>query len=490
MRNILIFIAILLMPAMAFAGVDIHPISIEQLDGTTDLGTTNVEGTMKITKNADEPDSVSGMPKSECYRASAAGGNLTPAMFGHLGSGCGIYYPYFDGGYDAYALTNAAILTPRWNYVTHKDNPEAYWHIGTNLNGTYSHSFIHFPEGTLTTKHGDNYRDPFVDYQFTVSGDMEVTSSDTVSGEILASNTAFNAAEWTKTGDFAAVGAPAIYTHNTGVGTLSQARGSMTGAPKNSRRFIVKPVFTITSCGTNNANLTYIRLGSDFMKNESSEANTLYGNLGAILTPGINTGWADQQAEQRFDSCSGTTCQRGWQGADNITAFTVSIATTGACTVTITELSVKEVKGGDFYLGGIITGGGTTGIAIDGNGNVGIGYANATAYRFPEDLSGTGTRTLLIRSGTAPSVNPGDTAALYSNDIAGVVGQSGLHIMDEAERVYRFGYGMYIPPTLSAPPVACSATYVNAMYSDSTTPTLCWCNSTAWTPFAAGGDCS
>lgn len=76
----------------------------------------------------------------------------------------------------------------------------------------------------------------------------------------------------------------------------------------------------------------------------------------------------------------------------------------------VDDVSVKEVIGGDLITRGILTGGGTTGLKISVDGNVGV---KATSF-------GTNAAAVFgIANGTEPTTSPADMIQLFSMDISG-----------------------------------------------------------------------
>jgi len=164
----------------------------------------------------------------------------------------------------------------------------------------------------------------------------------TLGSESLTNGALTSGTSWSRTGDMALTANTAVYTHSTGSGTLSQASGTLAVAGVANRwyqfSYVTATVTTGVTCyidPTFAQKRIYLNL----------VAGTYVVNFKAAAAPGNFT----------------LTCT----------------STAGA--VTFDTFSLKEVKSGDIIANGLFTGGGTTGLKIDGAGNVGIGDTTPAA---------------------------------------------------------------------------------------------------------------
>ena len=98
----------------------------------------------------------------------------------------------------------------------------------------------------------------------------------------------------------------------------------------------------------------------------------VYTVSGLTGTPTANITTAFASATTALTLTAGTQTTY-FQSATSPTDFVITTTLTAGQAFTLDDLSLKEVQGGNLALGGIITGGGTTGIKVLANGNVGIG---------------------------------------------------------------------------------------------------------------------
>ncbi|MEK7522481.1 MAG: hypothetical protein AAB569_02800, partial [Patescibacteria group bacterium] len=169
-------------------------------------------------------------------------------------------------------------------------------------------------------------------------GDGSIMDPTDLGTESLTNGALTAGTSWTQTTDCALAVNAATCTYSAGTAsTVQQASGTLAVAGVGSRWY--KLVYTVSGItGTPAANIT----------TAFASATTAL-----TLTAGTQTTY--------------------FQSAASPTDFVITTTLTVGQAFTLDDLSLKEVQGGDLALGGILTGGGTTGLKVLANGNVGIG---------------------------------------------------------------------------------------------------------------------
>lgn len=312
---------------------------------------------MKMYNYGDSPDQLTGISHYKAGGTKASPTDLANENLGHL-NGWSSYLMY-NGAYRATGKW-AYILSPQWNYVTHANYPETALVYGQYGDGQYDHTFILDDDRASFLGHDETLSDRYTDERLTVAnGNIEVYDGSDLDAEIITDGSDFSTANWTLASDFAVSGTAARYTYSGGTGTITQAEADFAHVAIDSRRYIISVTVANMSCGTKNANLTYLNIANNFITVGNSEANTMIGDLGT------GEPITKQQADGYFKGTlkdgqvySDGTFKRAYKGATSITDFKIEVAATGACTFDITAVSAKEIIGGDILLGGGIYSGG------------------------------------------------------------------------------------------------------------------------------------
>jgi hypothetical protein len=178
-------------------------------------------------------------------------------------------------------------------------------------------------------------------------GSLVVGDPSTLGTESLTNGALTAGTSWTRTGDFALSGGAAVYTHSSGAGTIVQANGTLAVKLADQRWYTF--VYTVTG-------------------------------VTAGVTLSLPTAICDTTFTCTFDSTAGAAKVFYFKTAVGASAlaFTVNGAST-AGGLTLDTLSLKEVQGGNVTTYGQFLGGGTSGIKVLGNGNVGIGTTAPSA---------------------------------------------------------------------------------------------------------------
>ena len=236
----------------------------------------------------------------------------------------------------------------------------------------------------------------------TVPGDrLEVANTSTLASESLTNGNLTSGTSWTQTGDMALTSNAATYTNSSGTGTLNQASGTLAIAGNPNRLY----------------SFTY----------------TISGISGTAPVATITTSFA-ATAQTLTTNATGTFTLI-FRSAASPGNFVISVTSGAAGAFTIDTLSLKEVTGGNAIVDGLITGGGTAGIKIDGSGNVTIGanqnltMSSGTGL-FSQTYNGTtgnvGSISLSAASQTTDTglniTQSGATITSYTGNIATIVG--------------------------------------------------------------------
>ncbi len=158
---------------------------------------------------------------------------------------------------------------------------------------------------------------------------LSVEDSSQLGAESLTNGALTGGTSWTAAGDWALTGDHATYTHSTGAGTLTQASGTLATAGVGNRWY----------------ELTY---------SVSAVTGSVGGFPSGIAPPvvcTVTTAFATASPNLFFDSSTGTA-HTFFRSATSPADFVVSCVSTAAATVTIDNLSLKEIQGGDINAGG------------------------------------------------------------------------------------------------------------------------------------------
>jgi len=169
-------------------------------------------------------------------------------------------------------------------------------------------------------------------------GSQNIIDPTTLGSESLTNGTLSGGTSWTATNDCTLVSNNATWTFSGGTAsTLTQTNANLTVAGVGYRWY--KFVYTVSAIsGTPSASITTSFGGSTTSLTITAGAQTTY--FKAATTP---------------------------------TDFVITSTLVSGQTFTLGTFSLKEVQGGNLITGGLLTGGGTTGIKVLANGNVGIG---------------------------------------------------------------------------------------------------------------------
>lgn len=214
---------------------------------------------------------------------------------------------------------------------------------------------------------------------------LEIRDQTGLASESLQDGNFSSFTNWTEAGDMAEGTNNYVYAHSGGTGSLTQSSGDLTIAGIGDRWY--KLQYTISNV-------------------------TETGALAATLT----TAFAGSAVNLIVDT--ETTQTHYFTSKTSPGDFVISVTSdTASDTFTIDDVTLKEITGGDVIVNGIITGGGSEGIKVLANGNVGIGTVNPTVFfdinknqnlsavmQFKNATNGTLARTLLLLGSNAGSL--------------------------------------------------------------------------------------
>lgn len=172
-----------------------------------------------------------------------------------------------------------------------------------------------------------------------LDGDVTIHDKNNVASESLQDGAFGSFTKWTDTGDFNEGTTSYDYLHSSGSGTLTQALADLTIAGKNNRWY----EFSYTISNANNPNV-------------SLAITSAFAAGGHTIKAG-------------FDGSYVTTFKSAAAASSADFVLTATGTGTGT-TYNIDTMSLKEIAGGDIQVAGKITGGGSLGIEIDGDGSV------------------------------------------------------------------------------------------------------------------------
>ncbi len=181
-----------------------------------------------------------------------------------------------------------------------------------------------------------------IDIETAARAKLEICDATSLQNESLTNVGFGGVTDWTDAGDFNDGTNNFVYLHDTGAGTLTQANGTMNNVGVNNRIYkFVYTISTVTAVGILEAEITTA--------------------FGASTVPLI------------VNAAATYTVYFASDAAANVADFVISATSdTAADTFTIDNVSLKEIIGGNAIISGVITGGGTTGIKVGGDGYVGI----------------------------------------------------------------------------------------------------------------------
>lgn len=189
---------------------------------------------------------------------------------------------------------------------------------------------------------------------FLRAGDAEIYDIGDLASESLADITNFGTGNWSYTGEIVADGTDATFTWaSSGVGTMTQTSGNMTIAGVGSRWY--KLAYTITN-------------------------STVAGE-----TVTITTAFAASATE--LDVSSAATYTVYFKSAASPANFVISITGAGSGAFTITEISLKEVNGGDLSVHGTISVGANA-IVLTGSAMPQMVFTNSSAESGTIEMTG------------------------------------------------------------------------------------------------------
>lgn len=142
---------------------------------------------------------------------------------------------------------------------------------------------------------------------------------------------------------------------------------------------------------------------------------------------------------------AGDAIQQIWRGLDSGNAA----QTYGTMNISIVS-PTAAAESSNFRIFGLSGGAANTGLVIHHGDNVGISVAETS---FP----GTGTKSLVLTDGTAPSSLASNTAALYADDVSGTVA---LWVIDEAGLTSRLTGAASFPTSVTTPSVYPTAAHI------------------------------
>ena len=193
-------------------------------------------------------------------------------------------------------------------------------------------------------------------------GAIESVGTNTLGSETFSNGTLTSGTGWSTSGDITLVSDAASYTHSSGTGTLTQTNAVMATPPKANRWY----------------QLTYSITGSP-----------------ANISASIGTGFASTTSPLDLQSGSRSIVFKTNSAPGD---FVITFTSTGSVSIVFDNFSLKELQGGDVIANGLFTGGGTSGIKVLSNGNVGIGTTNPGTIL---DLESTNPELTLKGSGSS-----------------------------------------------------------------------------------------
>ena len=270
--------------------------------------------------------------------------------------------PTAEGGDNTWAGGTAKLIGTGWNGTVNADFTEIYT-PGSNRSTPVMTMLSNGNVGISTTN---------PDKKLSVwEGDGSIWDPTDLGTESLTNSNLTAGTSWTQTTDCVLAADAATCTFAAGTAsTVQQASGTLAVAGVGSRWY--KFVYTVSGLtGTPTASIT------------TAFAST---STSLTLTAGTQTTY--------------------FKSATTPTDFIITTTLTAGQAFTLDTFSLKEVQGGDLALGGILTGGGTTGLKVLANGNVGIGTTGPTGKLDITDTSNTAA-SLSLTNNTATTIGVG-----------------------------------------------------------------------------------
>ena len=176
-----------------------------------------------------------------------------------------------------------------------------------------------------------------------IGGNTEIYDAGTLASESITDGAFPDSTNWAGATDWSdTISGNTTYTHSAGSGTLTQSNAQLAIAGKNNRWYkLTYTVSAVTAVGALACTITNAFAASAVTLDVSSNATR------SVI----------------FQSNSAA------DAADFVLSAT---SDTASDTFTLDDLILKEISGGDVIVGGKVTGGGSNGLAIDGDGNVTI----------------------------------------------------------------------------------------------------------------------
>ncbi len=211
-----------------------------------------------------------------------------------------------------------------------------------------------------------------------------VDGNGTLGPEVVTSPTDFSVAQWTITGGFAKVGTTLVYTHATGVGSITQTSANFATALKPNTTYQLQIIASTVS----------------------GDGAFSIGDPGASVNSPASVQQPDEAA-QKFKMLAGTTKYYQFTTAASIGTtpkpLVLSFTSTSGA-FTISKISIKEIQAGDFIAQGIFRSpGATTGLKLNSTGALkinGLGSDSAVSW-LDLPASTTSVASLNIPSGVA-----------------------------------------------------------------------------------------
>lgn len=232
-------------------------------------------------------------------------------------------------------------------------------------------------------------------------GDLNIYDEATLAAESITDGAFPDSTNWSGTGDWSdTIAGNTTYTHSAGSGNLNQANAQLAIAGKNNRQY----KFTYTVSAVTNVGANVLTITSDF----AATAVTL--DISSAGTRSII-----------FKSSS---------TADAEDLVFSATSDTASDTFTLDDLTLKEITGGNVLVAGKITGGGSSGVTVDGDGNIvvdgsgphaiGVASQGVTQFRIGGTFISDGSSTIgrLVVVGSTLTGASGDTTRLSGFELA------------------------------------------------------------------------
>jgi len=241
-----------------------------------------------------------------------------------------------------YAITSEYLSSSNTQFIKNQSGQQTSSSFNIDGNGTIAGLFTVGPSNILyvngsTNMVGIGTTTPSQKLSLW-DGNADIADSTVLGSESLNNGDLTSGIPWDRTNDCVLTSDAATCTYSAGLtSTIKQASGDLAVAGVGSRWY--KFVYTISE-------------------------------LSGTPTAFITTAFASETTALTLTAGTQTTY---FKSSTTPTDFIITTTLTSAQAFTIDALSLTEVQGGNLALSGILTGGGTTGLKVLGNGNVGIG---------------------------------------------------------------------------------------------------------------------